>query len=370
MPEYDKIRSFGARRRTDIIVGAILAVIVAVVVAMMIRHLLHTDPLKARLVGLPLPVETLPAKVVSLGETIGASGAVEQSATVTLAARISSRVITVPVDLGAIVKEGDLLVEMDSRLLKANLESARINADHSGKQLHRMEVLEEKGFGTAVDTEKARSDDAEARRAVIDAEIALTDTRVSSPVEGVVLERGTNPEENARPGQKLMVLGTLHPVMMVAEVSEEKIGSIRLGMPAEIGTDAFPGEIFTGAVAKVQASVSAKTRTFDVYIKVANEDLRLKPGVTGYARLNNQRPALAIPSSALMDPVGDRATVFVADKEDRAHLRAVRRGMAASGMTEILDGVQEGEMVVTVGQLELHDNDRIRPNRSGPWNKK
>ena len=71
-----------------------------------------------------------------------------------------------------------------------------------------------------------------------------------------------------------------------------------------------------------------------------------------------------------MNPVGDHATVFVVDKDDRAHIREVRRGMAAAGLTEILDGLKEGEFVVTVGQFELRDNDSVRPNRSTPWNEK
>lgn len=370
MPDLEPLPNFGRRRRWDILIGLLLIVIVAIAGGFTVRKLLLTDPTKARRVGLPIPVQTLPASVASLSDVIGASGSVEQSSTVVLTARVTSRVTKVPFDLGAIVKEGDVVVELDDRLFAATLESCKVKADHAAKQLHRMEVMESKGLGTAVDTEKARIDDANTRMDVLQADIALNNTRITSPVEGVILDRSINPGETTNPDQKLMTLGVINPVMMVAEVSEDKIGFVRLGMPAEIGTNAFPGRTFTGEVVKIQAEVSAKTRTFGVYLKVENQDLGLKPGVTGYVRLDNKRMALSIPSTALMNPVGDHATVFVVDKDNRAHFREVRRGMAAAGLTEILDGLKEGELVVTVGMFELHDNDKVRPNRSTPWNEK
>jgi membrane fusion protein (multidrug efflux system) len=193
---------------------------------------------------------------------------------------------------------------------------------------------------------------------------------VKSPAAAVILSRTINPGEITKLDQEIFQLGTIENVMMVAEVSEDKIGFVHLGMRSEIGTDAFPGETFKGEVVKVEARVSPLTRTFGVYIRIENTSLRLKPGVTGYARLLATHTSLTITSTALINPVEDRATVFVVDKNDVAHIRQVRRGLMAEGMTEILDGLQEGERVVTVGQLELRDNDHVHPNAFGPWNGK
>jgi multidrug efflux pump subunit AcrA (membrane-fusion protein) len=140
-------------------------------------------------------------------------------------------------------------------------------------------------------------------------------------------------------------------------------------MEGDVSTDGFPGVIFKGKVVKIGGNVNDTTRTFPVYISIPNEDVRLIPGITGYARLENQKMGLAVPSTAVIDPVGDHATVFVIDSNNRAHARVVRRGLMADGLTELLDGVQEGEQVVTVGMLELHDNDRVIVNQSAPWNK-
>jgi len=324
----------------------------------------------ARLVDLPLPVQTVPATVKVLHETIGAGGTIQPSMPVTLTAKVVSRVLKVPVDLGAIVRPGDLLVQMDRQLFEANLETARAAYDHAHRQFLRMQALMERSFASAVDIEKARTDDAAARDALVLAQIDLANTRIVSPVPAVVLEREINPGEVTKLDQNLIQLGMLDPVMMVAEVSEDKLGSVYLGMQGEIGTDAFPGVDFTGTVVKIDFRVNEATRTFAVYIRLTNHDLQLKKGITGYARLESTRMALAVLSTAIMNPVGDRATVFVVTKDNKAHLREIRRGLMVEGFTEVFGGLQEGDQVATVGQFGLRDNDLVNANHFAPWNKR
>jgi RND family efflux transporter MFP subunit len=259
---------------------------------------------------------------------------------------------------------------MDRQLFEAKLETARAAYDHAHRQLLRMQALMERSFASAVDIEKARTDEAAARDAVVLAQIDLANTRIVSPVPAVVLEREINPGEVTKLDQNLIQLGMLDPVMMVAEVSEDRLGSVYLGMQGEIGTDAFPGVNFTGTVVKIDFRVNEATRTFAVYIRLTNHDLQLKKGVTGYSRLESTRMALAVPSTAIMNPVGDRATVFIVTKDNKAHLREIRRGLMVEGLTEVFGGLEEGEQVATVGQFGLRDNDLVNANHFAPWNKR
>ena len=357
------------RRLRDLVVGLLLGAIVAVVLIYTGYYLTHTVQKDARLVKLPIPVQMVPATVRVLRATIGASGTIQPSMPVTMTAKVASRVLNVPVDLGTVVRRGDLLVEMDQRLFKTDLEAARVNHDHARKQLHRMQALMRRNFASDVDLEKARTDEAEARDAVVRAEINLANTRVVSPVPAVVLEREINPGEFTKLDQALIQLGVLDPVMMVAQVPEDKVGAVYLGMQGVVGTDAFPGVNFTGPVMKIDSRVNDATRTFGAYAQLANHDLRLKKGVTGYARFESSRMALAIPSTAVMNPVGDRATVFVVGDDKKAHLREIRQGLTVEGLTEVLGGLNEGDQVVTAGQYDLRDNERVSVNQFAPWNK-
>ncbi len=241
----------GRGKHSDLIIGIVLGLMVAIVGAVTLYYLTHTVQRDARIAGLPIPVQTFPASVQVLRETIGASGRIEPSMPVIMTAKVVSRVLKVPVDLGAVVRPGELLVDLDARLFEAALATARVNYDHARRQLARMESLQRKQFAAAADMEKARIDESAAKGDLIRAEIDLANTRILSPVPAVVLDRTINPSEFTKLDQDLITLGVLDPVMMVAQVSEDKIGTVYLGMKGAVGTDAFPGLTFTGAVTKI-----------------------------------------------------------------------------------------------------------------------
>jgi membrane fusion protein (multidrug efflux system) len=369
MIDSQELRNVLVRRRVDIILGILLTLIVVVAGVIMLKYLVSTDATKARPVGLPIPVQTLPASVTSLKEVVGASGTMGESTDAFLTNRVVARVISVPVELGTIVQKGALLAEMDDSYYASAVEHARTNHDHTSAQLERMLAMQAKGYASAVEVEQARTADTAAKEALVEAQFNLSCAKMTAPAPAIILSRNINPGEIPSVGSAGFKLGIIVPIYMVAQVSEEKIGSVHLGMEGDVSTDGFPGVVFKGKVVKIDGSVNDTTRTFGVYISIPNEDVRLIPGITGYARLTNQHMGLAVPSTAVIDPVGDRATVFVVDSDNHAHARSIRRGLMADGMTEILDGLEEGEHVVTVGMQELHDKDRVLVNQSGPWNK-
>jgi len=359
-------RFLNRRRLVWLIVVAVLLVGTLAITAYRLATTVQND---ARVVGAPIPVQTLPATVKSMHEVVGASGTIQPSMLVNTTAKVIARVLTVPVDLGTIVRPGDLLCEFDPQLYAANLSVAQATYDHALKQLQRMESLEKKKFASAVDLETARVAVASAMDTVISAKIDLANTRVVSPAPAVIIEREVNPGEMSHIDETLFQLGILDPVLMDAAVTEDKIGYVYLGMPAEVGTDAFPGMTFKGTVTKIDSLVNDTTRTFGAYVQLTNHSLQLKKGVTGYARLLSTRMALTVPTTAIMNPVGDRATVFTVGTNQRAQLREVRIGLNAEGMTEILDDLHEGDQVVVVGQYNLRDNDLVKVNRYAPWNR-
>lgn len=363
------------RNRFFIVALAVMGLGVSILVFKSARHVVRTYPEKARLVNSALPVETDRTRRVQMDEVIGATGEVQQIATVSLTANISSRVLEIPIDLGSLVQKGDLLVRWDSRLFEAALNSAREhvqNADvqmkHSSQQLERLRTLQSEGMGSVLDVEEAevavsnaRLEQAAAQEELIKAKWNLENTTLVSPVGGVVLGRLVNPGENTTVDQPLLTIGELDNVLMVAHVGEEKVGSVFLGQNAEVSFDAFPGEIFTGKVVKIDPKTDPETRSFKTFVKIVNSDLRLKPGLTGFAKLFRRTSSLAVPSISLINPVRDHSTVFTVDANDRVHLKEVRIGGTSKGLTQILQGLKEGDTVVTVGQLYLEEEDRVNP---------
>jgi RND family efflux transporter MFP subunit len=359
----------GKRRYYRYVIGLLLLVALAGMGFLALRQLVHTTQNDARIVHLPIPVQTVPAKVQTIARIIGASGTIQPSYPVTMTAKVVAKVLEVPIVVGTIVRPGDLLVKLDPKLYEAEVAKAEVNYQHTHNDLLRQESLLKRNFASAVQVEAARDADATAYATLVGAQIDLSNTRVTSPVPAVVQVRYVNPGETTQTDEQLVQLGVLDPALMEAAVSEDNIGYVYLGMAGAVGTDAFPGETFRGTVTKIDSVVQDTTRTFGAYISLVNHDLRLKTGVTGFARLESSRMALAVPSTAMMNPVGDHATVFVVD-HNVARIREIRYGLASDGITEILSGLREGEQVVTVGQLYLHDNDKVQVNEFAPWNKK
>jgi membrane fusion protein, multidrug efflux system len=361
-------------KRSHWVVFLVVCFFLGLLVFKTIRHVIDTDTKKARIVNASAPVETVPVRRQTLEEVIGGSGAVEQSSTVLLTSQITAHVLEVSVKIGDLVKKGDLLVQWDDRLIQATLqanhqfvETNNLKIKNLTRQLERYRVLEKKRMGTPLDVEKseialadARETLAKATLSLRQAEIDLEHVKIEAPIDGIVLERLVNPGESTHPDQVVLKLGSLASVLMAAKVTEEKIHSVELGLFAETSFPAFPGESFQGKVFKIDPNIDPITRTFTTYMEINNPDLRLKPGLSGFARIHRStKDALAVPSIAVINPSGEQASVFVVDESGRANLRKVRSGIVVNAMTEITSGLKEGEKVVTVGQLYLKENDKV-----------
>ncbi len=353
----------------------VICFILGVLVFATVVHLINTTPSKAKLVNAPTPVETVPVRRQDLNEVIGGSGSIEQAQTVQLTSQVTAQVLEVPVKIGDIVKKGALLARWDDRLIQATLEANRAYVESSNikikdetRQVERYTALEKKNMGTPLELEKSEMELADAKEALAkatlslrQAEIDLEHVKMTSPLDGIVLERLVNPGETTHRDQVVMKIGALNNVLLAAKMTEDKMHSVRLGLPAEASFPAFPGERFEGKVVKIDPNIDPVTRTFTTYVEIKNDDFRLKPGLSGFARIRRSaKGVLAVPSIAILNPSGEQASVFVVDDSGRADLRKIRPGIVVDAMTEVTDGLKEGEKVVTVGQLYLNNNDKVR----------
>ena len=362
-------------KRSHWIIFFAICLILGLLVFMTIVHVINTTPSRARLVHAPAPVETVPVRRQDLNEVIGGNGSIEQAQTLQLTSQITAQVLEVPVKIGDVVKKDALLVRWDDRLIEATLEanrayveSSKIKIKDETRQVERYTALQQKNMGTPLELEKSEMSLADAKEALAkaslslrQAELDLEHVKMTAPLDGIVLERLVNPGENTHRDQIVMKLGSLNNVLLAAKIGEDKMHSVQLGLAAESSFPAFPGERFEGKVVKIDPNIDPVTRTFTAYVEIKNEDFRLKPGLSGFARIRRSaKDVLAVPSIAIMNPSGEQASVFVVDSESHATLRKIRPGIVVDAMTAVQEGLKEGEKVVTVGQLYLNNNDKVR----------
>lgn len=352
---------------------AALLLFALIVVFRSMTYQKHYTPAEARKASHPIPIGAADAKVVNLDANIGAGGQVLQYTTVTITSRIAATAQKVLVNVGDTIHSGDTLLQDDQRPFqaaldasKASLDSAQVALEQSAAALKSTQDLKNKGMATGLELLNAQVDYAskksaleEAKSALLKAQLDLEATRIVSPVNGIVLARFVNSNERVEVNQVLMQLGDLGKVYLLAQVQEESISSIHPGQTADVTFSALPTTTFKGTVERIDPRVDPKTRAFTAYIAVDNPNLKLKPGLTGFARVRLQKTALAVPTVSVINPFGENASVFVITPDSHAVLTPVRVGMEANGMMEIVSGIHEGTRVATAGTVDLRNNDRV-----------
>ena len=169
---------------------------------------------------------------------------------------------------------------------------------------------------------------------------------VRAPANGVVLTRNVTQGTVVNPASDLFLLTDLSTVWAIAEVNEEYLGKLRIGMPVNISTQAYPEQPFPGRISKVGEELDPSTRTIKVRIDLQNPKGRLKPEMYADAEIQVGRagPALTLPSEAIQDLRGD-TVVFVRVAPDRFEVRPVRTGRMINGSIEIVSGLKSGDPV-------------------------
>jgi RND family efflux transporter MFP subunit len=361
------------RRKFVVLILAAAFVAFTVTVFIVISHMVRTDPSKARLVHAKMPVTLSPVKLQTINYVIGASGQTQELETAILTARIAQPVTSVKVKIGDRVHRGQVLLEFEQKLMNAfvnqaknHLAEAATNLDYSRLNYQRLSNLYKQNLIAKVDIEKAdelvKSAEHEYATAQHQLEKARQDmnfTVVRSSVTGIILERTVNPGETPRMDAHLVTLGIIDDVFMMAKVAEDKISYISLKQEAEVLFDSFPNITFKGEIVKIDPNTDPKTRTFIAYLRILNKDLKLMPGLTGFSRIFFNKKALVVPSISVLNPVGEHATVFLVDSDSIVHLKKVKIGISSGGVTEILEGLNEGDNVAFAGIQALKDGDKI-----------
>ena len=186
--------------------------------------------------------------------------------------------------------------------------------------------------------------------------------QILSPFDGVVTERHVRAGQNVSTGAPLFTLAELSSVWVYLDAYEADLAWIRPGDTVEIEIGGLPGESFTGEVARVDPSVNARTRVARVRLTLDNPEDKLRAGMFVRGRLQaDAGEALVVPESAPLF-TGERAVVYVqsADDEDVYAPRVVRVGPRVTEGRVILDGLEEGDIVVSRGAFRIDSELQIR----------
>lgn len=181
-----------------------------------------------------------------------------------------------------------------------------------------------------------------------------------SPVSGYVVQKTAVHGMRAMPQDTLFDIADLSHLWVLADVYEQDLATVRLGMPAELSVTYLPGRTWTGSVTWIAPMVDEKTRTVKVRVEVANADDQLKPEM--FADVTLRAPAgrgVVVPEGAVIRS-GARELVFVDDGLGRYEPREVRLGRKGARGVEVRAGLAPGERVVTSANFLLDSESSLK----------
>ena len=168
------------------------------------------------------------------------------------------------------------------------------------------------------------------------------------------------------PGDTLFQIADTSTVWVQADVFEQDIAAVNLGQKAKIRINAYPGEIFEGRIAYVYPTLKADTRTVPMRIELANPKGRLKPAMFADVDIPvaGAMPVVTVPNSAVIDS-GSRQVVIVQLGEGHFEPRAVKLGQRGGDFVQVLEGIKEGELVVTAANFLIDAESNLKAALGG-----
>jgi len=299
-------------------------------------------------------------------------GQLEAKVAPLIAAEVAGRLTVVKVDVGAHIKRGQLLAEIDPEDFNLARDMAQANIDRLEALIYAQQ-LKAKRFRELVkkkSVSQSTLDDVEAQLGALRAEHKFTKvhlqkaiheiskTRIISPIDGRVDETRVSRGDYVKVGAPLMRIGNLHWLKARLPYPETLLSQLHAGLPVRLSSPSAPGVTIDTTISAVRPSITFGSRSAQIIVNIENPG-SWEPGATvsGAVRIALHENAVLVPEiSVVRRPAG---TVVYVINEDKVIARMVTTGMRRDGQVEILSGLAAGERVVADGAGFLTDGATI-----------
>jgi membrane fusion protein (multidrug efflux system) len=303
-------------------------------------------------------VNAVSPKRDTVRDVINAVGNLKAQHSVELVAEVSGRVVALNLNAGRQVNKGDVLVQLDDRQVRADLQVIEAQLADARRQLERTERLRSNNNVSQVQVDEFRTavNVAQAQRQAI--RVQLENHRIEAPFRGVVGLNDISIGAYVSSGVGLATLDSIDQMELNFAIPERFTGAVHLGQQVQGVSPAYPDQTFTGQLSELGTRVSELSRALPVRALVDNPGGRLRPGQFMSVTLTlRERQGLVIPEQAVMVRGNDQY-VFVAD-DGLARRVSVTLGARMPGRVEIVEGLTENDAVIVTGQDRLSTGDRI-----------
>lgn len=315
---------------------------------------------------LAIPVKVAEASTKVLATQLIATGEFYGWEEVTLVAESQGSIEYLKFKEGDPIKKGQIVAKVDAVSLNSQLQTAKASYAKAVKDVERYERLEKVGAVSKTQLEdiKIQLDNSKANIAQINQQLSFT--VVKSPISGFVNDIYVEETSFVMPGNNIAEVIQMDRLKLIVNVSENDLSKIKEGQKVNIKTDVFPLDDYTGIVNSISYKADA-SKKFKVTIEVKNTDnLKLRSGMFAEVKFEDLKSqtqsALAIPREAIVGSLQNAAVYVV--KDNKAILTEIQTGSAINKYVVVLAGLNEGDMVVTSGIINLKNNAEVKVIKS------
>ena len=285
-----------------------------------------------------------------------ATGTVEPTVMLPIAPRTAGRLMELKVDEGAQVRDGQELARLEDADLQRSVDELEARARFAKTQLDRAQALLDRGLGTTLERDRARSDWQATEATVARARALRSYMTLAAPADGQILRRDGEVGQLIPANQPIFYFSRREPLRIEAEVDEEDITLVQPGQRVLIRAPALPDRILDGRLASITPKGDPVSRSFRVRIE-PDGDSPLRIGMTAEVNIvvTEHDNALLVPATAVID-----GHVWIV-RDGKLHHQPVQVGIVGEKRTEILSGLVESDAVVVRPAADLKEG---RPARA------
>jgi membrane fusion protein (multidrug efflux system) len=327
----------------------------------------------------PEAVTSIVVKREQWPSTTAVIGTMEAVHGVMVSADLPGAVAKINFDSGKAVREGDVLVELDTRQERAQLAALEAQRDLAKVNFGRMQELVKEGVISRMEYDQATAQQRQTEANVGEIRATIARKTIRAPFTGVLGIRKVNLGQYLSAGSAIVQLQSLNPIYVNFGLPQQALGEVHVGRSLRVTSEDLVGKAFTGRVTALDSVVDQATRNVQVQATLANPEGKLHPGMFVQVEVvhGENRPVITLPASAISyAPYGDSVFVITDLKDPKGQTyRGVRQQFvklegSKGDQVAVVSGLNPGDEVVTSGVFKLRNgaavqvNNKVQPGNS------
>ena len=298
-------------------------------------------------------------------------GTVEAVHGVTVSADLPGTVERINFDSGKAVREGEILVELDTRQERAQLAALEAQRDLARVNFRRMQQLVDQGVISRMEYDQATAQQKATEANVAETRATIERKTIRAPFSGILGIRKVNLGQYLSAGSAVVPLQSLNPIYVDFGVPQQAAGQVRVGGALRVTSEDLAGQVWTGRVTALDSVVDPATRNVQVQATLSNPGGKLQPGMFVQVEVvvGASRPVITLPASAISyAPYGDSVFIISDLKDQKGQTyRGVRQQFvkvegSRGDQVAVISGVKPGDEVVTSGVFKLRNGAAVQVN--------